>query len=320
MTGLSRRCFLGTWVLGALGTALPVRADDSMAELDTGGRLILQASDRIRLARQDLFLSLARVHVRFAFQNLDSTSVQGTLAFVLPDMTGEDLARHDLEQAGGVLAVTGFQLAVAGQPVPVTPHVRALVGHRDITDLLTRAGLPADYTRKDFPARLAALSPAARQRLQQAGVPLDAFAPGGAFWDRWRLRVRFLWPQTFPPGQMITITHRYRPAAGAMILEPGLPPQATAPWCLPAHWPRLLAGASGTVPIARDLRYTLTTGRQWAGGQIGRLTLTIQLPDAETTLFTCFSGLERQGPRQYGGTWRSYRPDQDLRLLFVRRE
>lgn len=76
------------WWLLALAGLLPAgvaRANDSSAGLD-GGQLVLKQSDNIRMEREDLFLSMKEVRIRYEFRNTGPKDIETILAFPLPPM------------------------------------------------------------------------------------------------------------------------------------------------------------------------------------------------------------------------------------------
>lgn len=105
---------IGFYTALALATTSPVLANDSVATVGAGG-LVLERTDRITMASEDLTLSPGRVHVRYVFRNTAPKSLTTIVAFPLPVMSTEqegdvsvDLNADDPMQ---------FTVKVAGKPV-----------------------------------------------------------------------------------------------------------------------------------------------------------------------------------------------------------
>jgi len=76
------------WWLVALVGLLPAgiaHANDSSAGLD-GGQLVLKQAETIRMEKEDLFLSLKEVRIRYEFRNTGTKDVETIVAFPLPPM------------------------------------------------------------------------------------------------------------------------------------------------------------------------------------------------------------------------------------------
>jgi hypothetical protein len=84
MRGAMLRVFL-TAMLAA--TAVPALANDSVAELGTGG-VVLSRSDSIAMESEDLFLSRDKVTVDYVFRNSSDKDIDTIVAFPMPDIEG----------------------------------------------------------------------------------------------------------------------------------------------------------------------------------------------------------------------------------------
>ncbi len=69
-------------------SATPVFANDSIAELGTGG-LILSRSDAIAMESEDLYISPEKVTVDYVFRNNTDKDVDAIVAFPMPDIEGD---------------------------------------------------------------------------------------------------------------------------------------------------------------------------------------------------------------------------------------
>ncbi|TIW41659.1 MAG: DUF4424 domain-containing protein, partial [Mesorhizobium sp.] len=69
-------------------SATPVFANDSIAELGTGG-LILSRSDAVAMESEDLYISPEKVTVDYVFRNNTEKDVDAIVAFPMPDIEGD---------------------------------------------------------------------------------------------------------------------------------------------------------------------------------------------------------------------------------------
>src|SRR5262245_54336329 len=75
-------------IFAAAVIAAPACANDSTAELATGG-LVLTRNDDIEMRAEDLFVSAREISVRYRFFNRASRDVTVLVAFPMPDVTIE---------------------------------------------------------------------------------------------------------------------------------------------------------------------------------------------------------------------------------------
>ena len=61
-------------------TAVPALANDSTAELETGG-LVLRKSSDIEMLSEDLFISTQEIKIHYVFRNNSTTDVSTVIAF-----------------------------------------------------------------------------------------------------------------------------------------------------------------------------------------------------------------------------------------------
>ena len=124
----------------ALLAAAPALANDSTAEIKTGG-LVLTRTDAISMDSEQLFISLDEIQVAYRFRNRTEEDVDTIVAFPMPDIQYNpygDTALPDLKSDNFL----GFSATVEGQPVAVELEQRAFAGTLDVTDTLKEAGVP----------------------------------------------------------------------------------------------------------------------------------------------------------------------------------
>ena len=89
--------FVLTAMLAA--TAAPAFANDSTAELGTGG-LVLSRTDAVEMQSEDLFLSRDKVTVDYVFKNTSDNDIDTIVAFPMPDIEGNPNVVPSIPQEG----------------------------------------------------------------------------------------------------------------------------------------------------------------------------------------------------------------------------
>ena len=72
---------IGLTLIGPAG----LRANDTLAVFGAGG-LQFEQTDKIRMEREDLYLSPREVRVSYVFRNLTDHDVSGRVAFPMPEI------------------------------------------------------------------------------------------------------------------------------------------------------------------------------------------------------------------------------------------
>ena len=150
----------------------------------------------------------------------------------------------------------------------------------------------------------------------------------------WRLRTRFHWQQSFPPGQEVRVSHRYTPFTGvALLTRPAFPANgplgrgadrqpATRRYCVDSGTQSALQALGrgrrrDTTYLGTEIEYVLTTARNWAG-PIGRFRLTVDKGSPDAVLSLCWRGaLRREGPTRFVFEARDWLPAEELRLAII---
>jgi hypothetical protein len=138
----------------------------------------------------------------------------------------------------------------------------------------------------------------------------------------WDTQVTFYWFQTFPAGKSIEVTHTYRPVPGSFFFyAPTLDiPEAQKMFCFDQDFTKAAVAGLKTAwqntMYGYELRYILTTARNW-GGPIGKFKLTVEASAPGSLVSSCAKGLRRTSPTTLAMTREDYRPDEDLTILFV---
>lgn len=317
-----------------LALAAPAFANDTTAELKTGGLVYLQSPD-IAMEEEDLYISMEEVRVDYVFRNTSDADIAAVVAFPMPDVEGgsqSDIAVGDAE-ADNFLGFSVTQDGAAFQP-ELDQRVVAL--GIDRTEDLRRAGVPLlPYSEKTFEA-LKALPEEVRADLFAKGMLLkDVYDLGqGEIIDwrpLWTLKSAYWWKTTFPKGKPTRVSHRYAPSVGGTVaisfLDNGKPAYNYAEYrpryCLDDAFLKTAAklekGAySGTGPNYTEswVSYVLTTGANWAGG-IGRFRLTVDKGKPENYVSFCGEGVRKTGPTTFTMEKTDFTPEKDLHILFL---
>lgn len=281
----------------AAATALsPALANDSAVRIEAGG-IVLEKTDEIRMASEDLFISLHRIAVDYVYENVTGEDVTATIAFPLPVLTNDN--DYDFEQHGVDLARPhlGYLTLVDGKEQPST--VRMIVttqSGEDITAILEEAGVvtPPTY---DNPRKWMGLDHATFLHIERLaakrGVP-------GIFDRPWNYQIVYIWELSIAAGASVGVHHSYIPHTGGnMVHEAGQPSDGKG-W--PAYFERTFCatpelqrhivavpGLDGLIGYVLDVGYILETGANWAG-PIGRFKLTVESERPDYLTMLCWPG------------------------------
>lgn len=314
-------------LLVAAGIASPALANDTMAEVKTGG-LIFAQSDDVSMVQEDLFISASEVRVDYVFENTSDKDVESLVAFPMPDISGQvdnnsAIADYDSDN------FLHFSTVQDGKPITAKLQQRVVSLGIDVTDELAKNNIPvlpySDKTRdalaklphtirKDWIAR-GLIYPMAEADL----VPL------------WTLRSTYWWRTTFPAKKKVSVEHRYQPAVGGTVaisfLENGQPKgerfeEYSRKYCLDADFVRVAqqraaeAGTNGANYTESWISYVLSTGANWAG-PIRRFQLTIDKGKPGSLISFCGSNVEKIGPTTFRMTAEDFDPAKDFDILIL---
>jgi hypothetical protein len=363
------RTFIKLLLLNLL-TCTAAFANDSTGTIAAGGIQFTQ-TPFIKMVSEDLTISKDKVKVDYLFKNLSEKPIATTVLFPLPlyQEDGPENDYNDVNSAAQVAkiakdkkfppSILNFSVVVDGKPVAYQVKIQAILDNgKDITDILTRAGIPllpqlgqgsglrSDYEsldKKDIEKYEADLEKW-KDKAQQLGL-LDK--EGKA---RWKKQVTFYWPQVFPAGKTVTISHEYKPAVGGCFMENYGGPKEYYIHSIGSQLKELynveLSKAenkakfedwistnakkhdqshtsSNSLPISTfsfgNVGYILTTGANWAG-PIEKFTLTLQYPANGAVVYMPFYSdtsakiISTSGQLQI--LLNNFTPKQDLNIVF----
>jgi hypothetical protein len=198
----------------AMMLTVSLRADDGAASIAAGGIIVMKRETRIVMAKEVLSISARRVMVDYDFRNDSDEDVTTEVAFPIPAYSlGQD------ERAPKEYGFDDFKLWVDGKPLKFSIETRALLGKRDISEVLARLHVDAaSFGHYDYdppadgrPDDLDRLSPAQRGLLHR--MKAATADPGSQ--ALWQVQKRYHWTQTFPAHAIVHIRHEYTPVLGS---------------------------------------------------------------------------------------------------------
>ena len=318
------------------GSAAPALANDSVAELGTGG-LVLSRSDSVSMESEDLFLSRDKVTVDYVFRNTSDKDVDTIVAFPMPDIEGNpnDIPSIPQEEDNFL----GFEVTVEGKPVGPQLEQKAFAAGLDVSADLKANGIPFYPFGKPAIDALAKLpQDVADDWLARGIIVMDEYDDGSG-WKSvrspyWLLRSTYWWRATFPAGKAVHVSHRYKPSVGGTVALTfywdgrfqGQYDDYKKRYCMDADFEKAVRkaesvpGADGNPPLFEGrLAYILTTGGNWAGGSIGKFRLRLDKGYKDSLVSFCGKGVKKTGPTTFEMTADDFYPEQDLGILFLDR-
>ena len=326
----------------ALTLALPVTealAEESLANLDAGG-LIIEPADQLELKAEDIFLSARQVRAAYRFLNKASQDLTLTVAFPLPEVTGE----ADLDLAipnPGSPNFLNVQARAAGKPVETSVEQHAFFTpdggkESEITDLLKGFNIPLLPAGASTAEALKRLSSEDRAKLSTPGYIEQA----GENWvPLWTLRSRIVRQQALPAGKEIVLQYSYTPSVGSAAglyfdranLTGESLTQYQKKYCVnegflraaDALTKRLTAtkpqpGEASKPPKTRQtyFGYAFVGGGRWAA-PAGRFGLVIDKAFPDNLVSFCADGAKKVSSTRYELKRNNYAPDRNLDILIL---
>ena len=319
----------------AAAIASPVLANDTLAEVKTGG-LIFAQTDDVSMAQEDLFISSSEVRVAYIFENTSNKDVESLVAFPMPDISGQvdgDSAISDYDSDNFL----HFSTVQDGKPITANLQQRVISLGIDVTDEFAKRGIPLlPYSQKTRDA-LAKLPENVRKDWIARGLvyPMaEGDANGVAKVDLvplWTLRSTYWWRTVFPAGKKVNVQHRYKPAVGGTVaisfLENGEPKgerfeEYSRKYCLDGVFIRAAQqhareAETGAANYTESwISYVLSTGSNWAGS-IRRFQLTIDKGKPGNLISFCGSNVQKIGPTTFRMTAEDFDPEKDFDILIL---
>jgi hypothetical protein len=322
----------------AIAAAAPALANDTSAELATGGLLFVQ-NDDVQMRSEDLTISAKEIGVRYRFFNKAANDVTVLVAFPMPDVRIEEPDQNISVPTDDPVNLLAFATTVNGKPVKTQVEQHVFAAGIDRTQLLTSLGIPLAPHLAATNAALDRLPPEKWDDLIRLGLgEIERYDIGKGrskhLSARWSLRTTFYWEQTFPAKAETLIEHRYRPSVGGSVQTSlGAPASAKEAWyddykrkyCLDsdffANVERLRKAAKsefGPPYSEQRIDYILRTGANWSG-PIGQFHLTVDKGEAGSLISFCGAGAKKTSDTKFEMTKTDFSPDGDLAVLILKK-
>lgn len=326
------RVLFGVVALSALAAAAPAWANDSMAELATGG-LAYVTTDAVAMRSEDLFISMKEVRVRYEFQNTSDHDVTSLVAFPMPDIKGDIdfTVAVPIEDPANFL---GFATTVDGAPVEAEMQQRVSALGVDQTATLSALQVPLAPQLAATRAALDALPQSEWGRLVDQGLAgIDEYDAGKG-WERhlapiWTLSTVYYWEQTFPAGKTVIVEHHYTPSVGATAgvsfdyegarNEDWFKEYQTR-YCIDGSFldafERAKSKPGGDRLMEHRIAYILTTAANWSGA-ISKFRLVIDKGAPGNLVSFCGEGAKKISATQFEVDAQDFYPQKDLAILIL---
>lgn len=318
--------------------AAPARANDSTAELATGG-LVFTRTDAIEMASEDLFVSTKEIVVRYRFRNVSGKDVTSLVAFPMPDVTMEENANIAIptEEPANLL---GFRTTADGKPVQTEVEQKAVAKGVDQTALLKRLGIPLAPHLQGTNRALDQLPREQWDELATLGIAdITEYSDGPDGMKkhleaRWTLKTTFFWQQAFPANRELVIEHRYQPSVGASVqtsvgdltlMKEDWFAEYQRKYCMDRPFLgaverslRADRGKNGVLLQEERIAYVLKTGANWAG-PIRDFRLVVDKGAAANLVSFCGEGVKKINATQFEMRKRDFTPQADFFVLILKR-
>ncbi len=317
-----------------LSAPLPALANDSVAGLGAGG-LILGRTDSITMDKEDLFISMDEVKVDYVFRNTTDKDIETIVAFPMPDIAANPHWMPNLpdDTSDNFL---GFEVSVDGATVIPQLEQKAFAVGVDITEELRAKDVPASPFLKAATDALAKLPETdAADWIDRGLIYIDSYDDGSG-WKHvrtpiWTLKSTYWWKAKFPAGKTVSVSHRYKPslssAVGVGFFYDGKFLDGYAEdkqrYCIDANFEKAIMkaakkGPDGSPAMGQNaIEYVLTTGGNWALGNIGEFNLTIDKGDPKNLVSFCGEGVTKTGPTRFEVHAKDFNPEKDLEVLIL---
>ncbi|ESZ20356.1 DUF4424 domain-containing protein [Mesorhizobium sp. L48C026A00] len=315
-------------------SATPVFANDSIAELGTGG-LILSRSDAVAMESEDLYISPEKVTVDYVFRNNTDKDVDAIVAFPMPDIEGDpnEMPAIPDGQSDNFL---GFEVTIDGVAAKPQLEQKAFALGIDISADLESQNVPFYPFGDAARAALAKLPQAVADDWVDRGLIIEDTADDGSgmktvYVPFWQLRSTYWWRSTFPANKAVRVAHRYKPSVGgtssvSFFYDGQFQGQYAAyktRYCMDGTFENAIRKAAKGTPdgtpryFENRIAYVLTTGGNWATGSIGKFKLTVDKGDPKNLVSFCGENVRKVGPTRFEMKAENFYPEHDIDILLL---
>ncbi len=325
-------------VFAALSASTAI-ANDTMAELKTGGLQFVQSGD-VTMAEEHLSISPEIITVDYVFRNNVDRDITTLIAFPLPDITGSpdmNIAIPDWESDNFL----GFKATQEGAPIDVNLEQRAFALSIDVTADLKSAGIPLTPFGEKTGAALDKLDPETAKDWVSRGIVLEEEWDNGSgmkkhFTPYWALKSSYWWKTTFPAKADVKVSHVYKTGMGGTVglsfLDDNSVPggdrweEYKTKFCVDDDLKRAVEKAIANAPedqkysalVENWISYVLTTGGNWAGS-INKFKLTIDKGAPGNLVSFCGTNVKKTGPTTFEMEAEEFWPERDLDILLLKK-
>jgi hypothetical protein len=326
------------WQAAALAAALaavaPAHANDSTAELATGG-LVFVKNPAVTMRSERLLISAAEIRVRYVFYNNSARDITNTVGFPMPDIAIEGPDANIALPTENPENLLDFTTTVDGQPVAAQVEQRVFARGVEQTALLRRLGIPlAPHLRATDDALDRLPQPQWQQLIGLGLAAIEEYDVGAGMKKhlvpRWTLKTTYFWQQSFPAGREIVVEHRYKPSRGASV-QTSLGEQRwdalagyQRKYCIDRDFTeavmraRQAAHSSYGGPFSEErIDYILATGANWAG-PIADFALVVDKGSPANLVSFCAEGVRKISPTQFEMHKTNFTPSGDLAVLILK--
>ncbi|CAN7469922.1 DUF4424 domain-containing protein [Rhizobium sp. LjRoot254] len=310
-------------------------ANDTTAELKTGG-LVYTRSDAVSMEEEKLYISPQEVRVDYVFRNTSDAAVETYVAFPMPDIQGgpdQNIDAGDVESDNFL----GFSVTQDGADVKPSLQQRVYVGNLDMTDAVVAAGVPMNPQSQAAREALKKLPPETIEDWLTRGLVIpDIYDDGSGMKTEyapiWTLKSAYYWKTSFPTGEDVNVSHRYRPSVGGTVattfLDENNEPKGERfeeykkKFCVDDAFVKLAKKSNADMNASEPhlvenwISYVLSTGSNWAG-PIKKFTLTVDKGEADNFVSFCGQGVKKTGPTTFELTATDFYPEKDLDILLL---
>ncbi|AZO43953.1 DUF4424 domain-containing protein [Mesorhizobium sp. M7D.F.Ca.US.005.01.1.1] len=315
-------------------SAAPALANDSVAELGTGG-LILSRSDAVAMQSENLFISPEKVTVDYVFHNNTDKDVDAIVAFPMPDISGnpEEIPAIPENQSDNFL---GFEVTIDGAPAKPQLEQKVLALGIDVSAELKAQNVPFYPFGDAAKAALAKLPQAVTDDWVNRGIIIEDTGSDGTETNKvytpfWQLRSTYWWRSTFPANKDVRVSHRYKPSVGGTSSVSffydgkfqGQYATYKTRYCMDDTFENAVRKAAKDGPDGYPqynesrIAYILTTGGNWAAGTIGKFKLTVDKGNPKALVSFCGDNVKKVGPTTFEMTADDFYPEHDIDILIL---
>jgi hypothetical protein len=314
------------------------RANDSTAELATGGLIFVQ-NDDVEMRAEDLFISTEEIRVRYRFFNHAAKDVTVLVAFPMPEIKIDGQDDNISVPTEEPVNILDFHTIANGTPVKTEVEQRVFAAGIERTQYLRDLGIPLAPHLLSTNEALDRLPREKWGELVKNGVAaIEEYDVGKGMEKhlapRWALHTTFYWQQTFPANAETLIDHRYKPSVGgsagtsigSAYWRPNDPDEKAraAKYCFDKDFLGVVGGArkaakTESAPFSEErIEYILKTGANWSG-PIKEFRLVADKGAADSLISFCGEGVKKIAPTQFEMQKRDFTPAGDFSVLILKK-